>query len=111
MEAISGFEGSNDHSIEYLIRSFGADNFEELQQTPDQLRKEIDRLTSVVDDERKHDLISQAHAVSEEMVGVIEQHLKERVPIDQARAALGVSSEERKELKKRSLPLMRCGKL
>lgn len=111
LEAISGFEGSNDHSIEYLIRSFGADNFEELQQTPDQLRKEIDRLTSVVDDERKHDLISQAHAVSEEMVGVIEQHLKERVPIDQARAALGVSSEERKELKKRSLPLMRCGKL
>jgi hypothetical protein len=105
LEAISGFEGSNDHFVEYLIRSFGADNFEELQQTPDQLRKEIDRLTSMVDDERKHDLISQAHAVSEEMAGVIEQHLKERVPINQTRAALGVSSEERKRIEKTFSPI------
>lgn len=105
LEAISGFEGCNDLSVEYLIRSFGADNFEELQQTPEQLRKEIDRLTSAVDDERKHDLISQAHAVSEKMAGVVEQHLKDRVPIDQPRAALGVSSEERKIIEKTFSPI------
>lgn len=105
LEAISGFEGSNDHTIEYLIRSFGADNFEELQQTPEQLREEVERLTSAVDDERKDDLVSQARAVSEEMAGVVDQHLKDRVPIDQTRAALGVSSEERKRIEKTASPI------
>ncbi|TXR32732.1 hypothetical protein FVE88_22205 [Ectopseudomonas mendocina] len=94
LEAISGFEGSNDQSIEYLIRSFGADNFEELQQTPEQLRKEVDRLTSLVDDERKDHLISQAYTVSEEMAEVVEQHLKDRVPINQTRVALARISHE-----------------
>ncbi len=105
LEAISGFEGSNDHSVEYLIHSFGADNFEELQQTPEQLRKEVERLTSAVDDERKDDLVSQARDVSEQMAGVVEQHLKDRVPIDQTRAALGVSSEERKRIEKTVSPI------
>ncbi|MDG9979407.1 hypothetical protein [Ectopseudomonas oleovorans] len=105
LEAISGFEGSNDQSIEYLIRSFGADNFEELQQTPEQLRKEVDRLTSLVDDERKDHLISQAYTVSEEMAEVVEQHLKDRVPINQTRVALGVSSEERKRIEKTHSPI------
>lgn len=105
LEAISGFEGSNDHSIEYLIRSFGADNFEELQQTPEQLRKEVERLLSAVDDECKGDLVSQARAVSEEMAGVVERHLKDRVPIDQTRTALGVSSEERKRIEKTFSPI------
>lgn len=105
LEAISGFEGSNDHYIEYLIRSFGADNFEELQQTPEQLREAVERLTSAVDDERKDDLVSQARAVSEEMAGVVDQHLKDRVPIDQTRAALGVSSEERKRIEKTLSPI------
>jgi|GEM_PF-1111848 hypothetical protein len=105
LEAISGFEGSNDHSIEYLIRSFGADNFEELKKTPEQLRKEVDRLTSLVDDERKDDLISQAHTVSEEMAEVVEQHLKDRIPIDQTRGALGVSSEQRKRIEETHSPI------
>jgi len=105
LEAISGFEDSNDHSVEYLIRSFGADNFAELQQTPEQLRKEVERLTSAVDDERKDDLVSQALAVSEEMAGVVDQYLKDRVPIDQTRAALGVSSEARKRVEKTVSPI------
>jgi len=105
LEAISAFEGSNDHSVEYLIRSFGADNFEQLQQTPEELRKEVERLTSGLDDERKDDLVSQARAVSEKMSGVIEQHLKDRVPIDQTRASLGVSSEERKRIEKTVSPI------
>lgn len=105
LEAISGFEGFNDHSVEYLIRSFGADNFEELQQTPEQLRKEVERLTSAVDGERKDDLVSRAFAVSEEMAGVVGQHLKDRVPIDQTRAALGVSSEARKRIEKTVSPI------
>jgi len=105
LEAISGFEGSNDHSLEYLIRLFGADNFQELQQTPEQLRKEVERLTMAVDDERKDELVSQARIVSEEVAGVVEKHLKDRVPIDQTRAALGVSSEERKRIEKTVSPI------
>lgn len=105
LEAISGFEGSNDHAVEYLIRSFGADNFEELQQTSEKLRKEVERLTSAVDDERKNQLVSQARAVSEEMANVIEQHLKERVPVDKTRSALGVTSEERKKIEKTAFPI------
>ncbi|MDY6874479.1 MAG: hypothetical protein SVR81_11090 [Chloroflexota bacterium] len=104
-EAISGFEGTNDHSIEYLIRSFGADNFAALQQTPEQLRNEVERLTSTVDDERKEYLASQARAVSEEMEVVVERHLKDRFPIDQTRAAFGVSSEERKRIEDSFSPI------
>ena len=105
LEAISGFEGSNDHSIEYIIRLFGADNFAELQQTPEQIRKEVERLTSEVEDERKGYLESQALAVSEEMAVVVEQHLKDRVPIDQIRTAFGVSSEERKRIENTFSPI------
>lgn len=105
LEAISGFEDSNYHHVEYLIRVFGADNFEELRKNPEQLRKEIERLTSVVDDERKGDLVGQARAVSEEMVNVVDHHLKNRVPIDKTRAALGVSSEDRKRIEKTYSPI------
>lgn len=111
IEAISGFEGSNDHSVEYLIRSFGADNFRELQQTPEQLRKEIERLTSGIDDEQKYDIVSQAHAVSKEMACAVELHLKDCVPINQTRAALGVSSEERKRIEKTTSPIDEVWKL
>jgi len=105
LEAISGSEGANDHSVEHLIRSFGADNFAELQQTPEQLRNEIERLTSAVDDERRDSLVEKARAVSEEMKVVIDQHLKDRIPLDQTRAAFGVTSEDRKKIEKSFSPI------
>ena len=105
LEAISGYEDVNDHMVEHLIRSFGADNFKELSKTPDQMREEIDRLTNVIDDERRESIIERAKAVSEDMKGVIETHLKDRIPIDKTRNAFGITSENRKNLEKSHSPI------
>lgn len=105
LEAISGYEDINDHMVEHLIRSFGADNFKELSKTPDQMREEIDRITSIIDDERRESLLERAAAVSEEMKGVIETHLKDRMPIDKTRNAFGITSESRKRLEKSHSPI------
>jgi len=105
LEAISGYEDVNDHMVEYLIRSFGADNFKELSKTPDQMREEIDRLTSIIDDERRESILARATAVSEEMKDVIETHLKDRMPIDKTRNAFGITSENRKILEKSHSPI------
>jgi hypothetical protein len=35
LEAISGFENTSDYFVEHLVRTFGADNFNELSKTPD----------------------------------------------------------------------------
>ncbi len=105
LEAISGYENVNDHMIEQLIRSFGADNFKELSKTPEQMREEIDRLTSVIDDERREKLLEKATAESKEMNESIEKHLKNRMPIDKTRKAFGVTSENRKKLEESHSPI------
>ncbi len=105
METISGYENINDHMVEHLIRSFGADNFAELSKIPDQMREEIERITSIIDGERRESIIERAAAVSEEMKDVIETHLKERRPIDKTRNELGISSENRKHFEKSYSPI------
>lgn len=105
LEAISGYEDVNDHMVEHLIRSFGADNFNELCNTPDQMRDEIDRLTSIMDSENRERMLEKANAVSLEMKDFIEQHLKDRMPIDKTRRAFGVTSENRKNLEKFHSPI------
>jgi len=105
LEATSGYEGINDSMIEYLIHSFGADNFKELSKTPEQMREEITRITSIIDDERRESLLERATAVSEEMKNVIKTHLKDRMPIDKSRNALGITSESRKRLEKLHSPI------
>ncbi len=96
LEAISGYDGHSDVAIEHLIRSFGADNFKELSKTPEQLCEEIDRLTSIVDDESRENLLKRAKEVSLEMKKSIDTHLREKRPIDQTRRAMGLTSEDRK---------------
>lgn len=100
LEAISGFEDVADHMVEHLIRSFGADNFKELSQTPEQMREEIERITSIIDDERRQQINDSAFAVSNEMQASIDKHLKERMPIDKTRKAFGITSEDRKTIEK-----------
>lgn len=100
LQAISGFEDVADHMVEQLIRSFGADNFKELSETPKQMREEIERITRVIDDERRQQINESAFAVSNEMQASIEKHLKERMPIDKTRNAFGVTSEDRKKIEK-----------
>jgi hypothetical protein len=100
LEAITGYEGAADHMLEHLIRSFGADNFKELSETPEQMRNEIERITSIVPDERREDLVEKASKVSKEMEVTIEKHLKNKMPIDKTRSALGVTSENRKAIEK-----------
>ncbi|NJI24199.1 hypothetical protein HA451_14260 [Aeromonas veronii] len=100
LEAVAGYEGAADLMVEYLIRSFGADNFKELSQTPEQMRNEIERITSIIPDGRREDLVEKASEVSKEMEVTIEKHLKNRMPIDKTRSALGVTSENRKAIEK-----------
>ncbi|ACA87335.1 hypothetical protein [Shewanella woodyi] len=100
LEAISGYEGAADHMVEHLIRSFGADNFKELSETPEQMRNEIERITSIIPDERREDLIEKVSKVSKEMEATIEKHLKNKMPVDKTRSALGVTSENRKAIEK-----------
>ncbi|WP_407161458.1 hypothetical protein [Aeromonas caviae] len=100
LEAVAGYEGAADLMVEYLIRSFGADNFKELSQTPEQMRNEIERITSIIPDERREDLVEKASEVSKEMEVTIEKHLTNRMSIDKTRSALGVTSENRKAIEK-----------
>ncbi len=102
LDAIAGYEDVADHMVEHLIRSFGADNFKELSETPDQMREEIERITSIIDDERRQQIIEKASVVSDELKASIEEHLKESMPIDKTRKAFGVTSEARKNIEKSS---------
>ncbi len=100
LDAIAGYEGVADHMVEHLIRSFGADNFKELTETPEKMRNEIERITSIITDERREILIDKAVTVSNDMKDTIEKHLKNRMPIDKTRSALGITSEDRKNIEK-----------
>ncbi len=111
LEAISGYEDVSDHMVEHIIRSFGADNFKELSKTPDQMREEIERMTSIIDDKRRDQMLEKALYVSEEMKEMIETHLKDRMPIDKTRNAFGVTSEGRKILEKSDSPIDEVWKL
>lgn len=105
LEAISGFEDKNDHMVEHLIRTFGADNFSELSKTPDQMCEEIERLTKGVDDQTRIELLRKAESVSVEMRNSINAHLKTRMPIDKTRSAMGITSEDRKDVEKSQSPI------
>lgn len=98
LDSIAGYEGFADHLVEHLIRSFGADNFKELSKTPDQMREEIEKITSIIDDERRQQIIEKASVVSGDLKASIEEHLKERMPIDKTRKAFGITSEARKNI-------------
>lgn len=102
LNVIAGYEGVSDHMVEYLIRSFGADNFRELSETPEQMRDEIERITSIIEDDRQQILIEKASDVERKMKETIEEHLKNRMPIDKTRRALGITSEARKSIEKSS---------
>jgi len=98
LQAIAGYEDLNDHVVEHLIRFFGADNFEELSETPRHMQYDIQHMTHNIDDERRQSIAARASSVAEEMRAVIDKHLKERIPIEKTRTALGVTSEIRKTL-------------
>lgn len=102
LDAIAGYEDVADHMVEYLIRSFGANNFQELSETPDQMRKEIEEITSIIGDGRRQQIIEKASVVSGDLKASIEEHLKERMPIDKTRKSFGITSEARKNIEKSS---------
>lgn len=105
LDAIKGYENANDHIEEHLIRIFGADNFNELSMTPDQMREEIDRLTTDIGPNTRAALLDKAENVSNEMRESINTHLKDRMPIDKTRAAMGITSEMRKNIEKSQSPI------
>ena len=105
LDAITGYEGISDHTMEYLIRAFGADNFSSLCQAPDQMRESINRLTTELDDFTRNDLLKRADSVSNEMSKMIHVHLKDKIPIDKTRKAMGFTSEIRKILETSQSPI------
>jgi hypothetical protein len=111
LEAISGFDDANDYMVDHLIRIFGADNFSELSRTPEQMREEIERLTAEIDDETRIHLLKKAEAVSDEMRGSINTHLKDIMPIDKTRKAMGITSEMRKDIETSQSPVDAIWKL
>jgi len=105
LEAIAGFEDQSDFMVEHLLRFFGADNFEELSLTPENLRKEIDYLTSKVPDDMRSELLERAEDVSFQMKETIDTHLRERRPIDKTRIEMGLNSGVRKKAENSESPI------
>jgi hypothetical protein len=105
LEAIAGLEDQSDLMVEHLLRFFGADNFEELSLTPENLCKEIDRLTSKAGDKVRAELLGRANEVSAEMKISIDTHLKERRPIDKTRLDIGLTSSVRKKAENSESPI------
>ena len=111
LETISGFEDQSDFMVEHLLRSFGADNFNELSLTPEKLCKEIDRLTSDASDEIRAELLKRAEEVSTEMKESIDTHLKDRRPIDKTRLEMGLTSGARKKAETSDFPINELWKI
>lgn len=105
LEAIAGYENSDDLMVEHLLRIFGADNYRELSLTPEMLRNEINRLTSAVFDETRGELAARAEAVSADMQKSIDMYLMERRSIDQTRLEMGLTSSARVEAARSDSPI------
>ncbi|HWV15854.1 MAG TPA: hypothetical protein VN030_10525 [Cellvibrio sp.] len=105
LEAINGYEDVNDHMVEYLIRIFGADNFNELSMTPDQMHAEVERLTEEINPKARTELLNKAETVSNEMRDFINIILKDRMPIDKTRLAMGITSEMRNDIETSQSPI------
>lgn len=105
LEAIAGFEDQSDFAVEHLLRSFGADNFDNLSLTPERLREEIDRLTREVSGEISGEILKRAEEVSIEMEESISTHFTEKRPIDKIRLDMGLTSGMRKKAEKSDSPI------
>lgn len=103
--AIAGYEHSGDSMVEHLLRFFGADNFSKLALTPQELRNEVERLTSDLDPATREDFLKRANDVSITMEEVINTHLKDRHSIDETRRAMGLTSSARDEAQRSSSPI------
>lgn len=98
LENISGYEGMNDALEEYLLRLLGADNFNELSQSPDRMYENIERLTANIEPKVRDELLKKAEIAFDKMRFSINTHLKDRMPIDETRKAMGLTSEKRKDI-------------
>ena len=96
LEAISGYEASIDGIVEVLIRLFGADNFAELSKAPAQMQQFVDDVTNVLPQPVKAQLMSKAESAFGKLKDSIDKHMTERMPIDQTRRAMGITSEKRR---------------
>jgi hypothetical protein len=105
LEAIAGYENTDDLMVEPLLRSFGADNFQELSMTPEELCKEVERLTTPLPDEAKVELRERAHDVALKMEETIATHLRERRPIDETRSTMGLTSSARAQAQDTDSPI------
>ena len=97
LQTISGFEHAGESNVEYLLRIFGADNFTELSLAPDQLRIEVDRLTSGLDPLIRDDLIERAASISIKAGQFIEDQMKDTRSLQDFRTELGLGNQEREK--------------
>ncbi len=99
LEAIAGYEDAGDMMVELLIRGFGANNYEQLALTPNQLITEIDNMLDGIGGPKITELRERTKEVSDELDATIKENLGEQMPIDETRKAVGLTSSEREKLK------------
>lgn len=105
VEAISGYESYTDMMEEYLLRSFGADNFSELSATPERLFAAVDQSTHDLPADQRDELIERAKRASDNMRDHINDDLKETRSLAEFRDHVGASSDARGKAIKSDAPI------
>lgn len=105
LEAISGYDDAATLPNEFLLRIFGADNFDELQASPDHLKRLIENLAQGQSLAIRDELLQRADSVSKDLEAAIKTHLDKTLPIDATRMALGLTSSKRKEAEQAENPI------
>ena len=105
VETVSGSEETVSLFIEPLLTIFGANNLQELSQTPQKIIETVDRLTADADKPVREIIQERAKQASDDMSQSISEKLNKQFPIDKTRNAIGMTSEERKRLEGEVSPI------
>ncbi len=111
LNASERYEGYDEITAEQMIRLFGADNLDNLQETPQQLQRYIERVSEVVPEPARSLLIKQANEVADQMARSIREYQSIRTPIDQTRNAFGMKSHERLRVENSDDPIEEAWKI
>jgi hypothetical protein len=107
-EHLAAIGSSNDLQgiiAEQLIRLFGANNFDELQSTPEAFLRHINEVSRQVPEPDRSQIMSKAEQAAELSHEAIKTHLSEQLPIDRTRSAFGLTSEHRRSIEQADDPI------
>jgi hypothetical protein len=105
LDAISGYENATDWVFEILIRLYGADNHDGVRGVPDGMLQVIDNVTKILPPDVRGQLMGEAGTAAREMENTIDKHMSTRMPIDQTRKAMGITSGKRRNAEAADSPI------